>query len=149
MLCLIVKHWLLPDSYGPFDRVVEVLVFAAIAFEIVRSLLQGRRKKRRLAALYMLISKGKKIRAVAPMGYGNSNEKSIAEWRGTHAAWVTETNTFLLKYCWPHTSALFMEQDANPPAYPAIAVPVQREYAHLASGLEKLKGIMENPDGYF
>jgi hypothetical protein len=149
MLCLIVKHLLLPDSYGPFDRAVEVLVLAAITFEIVRSLLRQRKKKRRLAALHALIAKGKKVVANAPQGFGNSTDQSIAAWRTVYAAWEEEANGFLLKTCWPHASALFTEQDANPPAYMAIAIPIQREYAHLVSGLEILKGIMENPEGYF
>lgn len=148
MLCLIVKHWLLPDSYGPFDRGVEILVLAAITFEIARSLWRGRKKKRRLAALYMLIAKGKKIQADAP-GYANSNKNSIAAWRKIYAAWVAETNAFLLKSFWPHASALFMEHDPNPPGYLNAAPPIQCEYAHLVSGLGRLSGIMEIPDGYF
>src|SRR5438876_697870 len=110
MLCLIAKH-LLSDSYGLFDRFLEIGVFLLIAYEVGVGIVRHRRTTKRkneldrkVATLSRFMGEGQKIQREVPQQY---DPVPIEEWTNAVNTWSRDTHGFLEK-CSPRAAASFV-----------------------------------------
>jgi hypothetical protein len=110
MVCLIVKH-LFFNSYGPFDRGLEIGVFLLIAYEVYDTHRARREKRKRqahlnemFAALSGFMGKGQQLQQSVP--HPQVDAKRIPSWEASVRAWSAETTAFLDCHS-PRASASF------------------------------------------
>jgi hypothetical protein len=94
------------NEYGPFDRFVEFLVLALIAYEVGTNVWGKKKTSRRVASIFALMHKGEEILAHVPPS-GNADTGPIPPWKQSVDAWVKETTEFLAA-CSPQASAVFL-----------------------------------------
>lgn len=163
---LLLRHWLFGE-YGPFDRLVELAVLAAILYEIIAEVVRRRAEAKhkrfinqQILGLTQRLTKGERIHGGVPnttasneQSAGRANEAWIAEVR----TWITETNVLLFSHS-PRASTEFMSvADAghvnlyvgNPPHGYYLRREAIEWYRNLAIHLENLRRIVNTPEAYF
>ena len=117
MAGLILKH-LLSNEYGPFDRFVELGVFALIAYEVVVGIVRHRKTAKRqkeldeiVKTLSEFMKRGQQLeRTIPEPGHDrmiNALSPTIAGWTNAVKAWSKETGEFLERHS-PKAAAAFM-----------------------------------------
>ena len=154
MVYLIIKH-LLSHEYGLFDRLIELGVFALIAYEIIVSgwrYRQERKRKKVLGGirkvLFNLHSRGLRILWSAPRVYVVNDPQIVTAWENSVREWIRDTNKFLEQHS-PVASASFLQEMATVAYYDHMSQQPQFWQAKLNEKLGYLYGIMEKVDIYF
>src|SRR6266481_1178140 len=164
MLTVIARH-LLSGEYGPFDRIVELGVFALILYEviygIVRQFKDNNRKKfltRHVEAMSHMLDKGQSIRKSVPKQSHDRTydavEGKISEWKQSAMAWEAETRA-LLESNSTRASAVFILGEYGQQAliihrdsgdsFP-IVEDLRISYQRLTARMDSLINIMEKPE---
>ena len=156
MLVLIAKH-LLADSYGPWDRLLEIGVFLFIAYEVIVGTVRHRRTTRRqgklkqiVTSLSQLMNTGRKLQRSVP---DTAKEES-----GVLSLWMTNTNTWgdkvneFLAACSPQASEGFLLVHDSSSAdslvftpsgdFFYLASPIREHYQRLLTQLNNLRHII-------
>ena len=147
----IAKH-LFSDSYGAFDRFLEIGVFLLIAYEVGVGIWRGYREhqrtvtiEERVAKLRFALAQGQKILSQSPRGA----QTNVDLWAKEAAEWIGATCALLVSYSPQAETAFAQEVDAgqilNYPYYTRCP----NEHHALLTRLNNLKGIIEKPEIYF
>jgi hypothetical protein len=159
MLGVIAKH-LLSHEYGPWDRLIELGVFALILYEVIASIVRHRREKKRKARLafivfklHRLMEEGRQIRdsAVADQG-------AQVAWMQATTCWSDKTAVFLAKYL-PTSLTAFHLVHNQPISLRSVRTKdggqfniggvLLEGYETHSGKLANLRGIIEKVEAYF
>ena len=141
----IIKH-LLSYEYGPYDRLLEFLVLALIAYEVMGNIWHGRRLRLRFASIFRLIHNGQELAHSVPI-HPVADQAGIDAWKKKLDVWMQETHRFLQK-CSPQAVTIFL-QSGHVVENPHVAPMLRADCATLMMRLDNLRAIMEKPDVYF
>jgi hypothetical protein len=159
------------DGGRPIDYtmlVIEGLVLALIAYEVVIGIKERRKTKHRQALvdkrvieLSQLIESGQEIRSAVPnpnVGPDLLSQLRVSEehWMGSVKKWTSQVDTLLSSYS-PRASSKFMLitnfRPADNTAFTSLGTatlrgPVREHYQCLSARLNNLIAIMESPSAY-
>jgi hypothetical protein len=159
MMGLLLKH-LLSNEYGPFDRFLEIGIFAFFAYEIAHGLFTRRKAKKRateVAArtdqMFACKVEGQKLWHTVPSVHSpqevNALYASIRSWESSVQSWIMDTNRILQGFS-PLASATFLDDAAvGSGTYDGVPQQAMHYYRMLNQRLINLRAILESPDRYF
>lgn len=140
---------LMYTEYGPLDRLLEFLVFAAIMYEILEATLRRRKVRARQLQIRGFLSRGQGLQAAVP-GW-TAPEERAPSWLVAFKGWDRETHEFLDRHS-PEAAASFVHEASSgvaPVGYSQVTSSVRNHYTQLLGRLDNLKAIMEKPEAYF
>ena len=140
---------LMSSEYGPLDRLLEFLVFAAIMYEILAAALRRRKVRARQLQIRSFLSRGQGLQAAVP-GW-TAPEEQAPSWLAAFKRWNRETHKFLDRNS-PEAAASFAHEASSgvaPVGYSQVTSSVRNYYTQLLGRLDNLKAIMEKPEAYF
>ena len=159
MLGTIAKH-ILSHEYGPWDRLIELGVFALILYEVITGVVRHRNEKKRKARLafivfelHRLMQEGRQIKDSAVAG----QEQQFA-WVQAMTCWSDKTAIFLAKNLPTSLTAFHLVHDhpislrsvrAKDGGQFNIGGVLLEEYEAHAGKLANLRGIIEKVEAYF
>lgn len=146
MLQFICRH-LISGEYGPFDRIVELLVLVLIAWEVVIVPLYRKRVVRRKSReILAFITAGESLQNTIPRGGSSDDEVNV--WVDKVKEWMLTVHSFLQKDV-KQAVAVFNHHTIGP--HYSLRVPPQADpWVHeLDARLRNLQSILEKPDVYF
>jgi hypothetical protein len=163
MLYLIAKH-LLSDSYGPWDRVLELGVFLFIAYEVIVNIVRHRRETHRKKKLKQIVTslsrfmdEGRGLQGSVP-DPAEEELEVLQSWMLDTGAWGNKVSEFLAVHS-QHASAAFLLVHNSSSAdsvvftqsghFFSLASPVREHYQRLLTQLNNLRHITEKPEVYF
>lgn len=163
MLSSIARH-LMSSEYGPFDRLLELGVFALIAYEVVVGIVRHRRAAKRqrelddvVRTLSDFIFKGQCLQQNVPDP--NHTDWAVQEpWLKSVAAWSIETSQFLSARSQRASAAFLLVTDSSSTDRVVIKLEgssiclfgvIRERYQMLLVQLNNLRSIMEKPEVYF
>jgi hypothetical protein len=154
MLGLIAKH-IMSNEYGPLDRILEFLVFALIAYEVVAGIVRGLRERKRAKIvcersekIRQIVAKGQELQSDTPR-FG-TNMMAIAAWTNSVKEWLLSAQELMGSYSPQAVVALSHDTSGEvPPWWDSIAVAARIQYGTLIASLNNLQRILEKPEVYF
>jgi hypothetical protein len=157
----IVKH-LLSNEYGPFDRLLELGVFALIAYEVIVGIRRHRKESKRksqiagiTATLCEFMEEGRAIREAVPPG----GPDAAGKWLDEVGAWSEKVRAFLAGRS-AVAAATFLLITSQPVAPRMIWKPqdstrfiiggiILETYESHSDRLDNLRAIIKAVDTYF
>jgi hypothetical protein len=136
-------------EYGPLDRLLEFLVFAAIMYEILAAAWHRRKVRVRQRQIRGFLSRGQGLQAAVP-GWTAPEEKAPS-WLVDFKNWDRETHEFLERNSAEAAISFLHEAGSGvaPVGYSQVASSVRNQYTQLLGRLDNLKAIMEKSEAYF
>jgi len=163
MIAIIANH-LFADSYGVWDRLLEIGVFSLIAYEVWVGFYRHRKETRRQNKLNKILASLGQF-----MDTGQDLQKSVSDprytefgvlnlWMMSVNAWSLKANEFLSSHS-PRAAAAFLLVRDSSSADSVVFLDsgrsfhlggtVREHYQKLLSQLDNLRQIMEKPEIYF
>jgi hypothetical protein len=151
------------ETYGPYEIsmwLMEFLVLALIAYEVVTGILHRRQaRKRHLVVLELsrMMDKGQRIQSIVPDPLITTDYQILKKWMDSAEAWATDANTFLTSHS-EHAARAFSlitnsgEVDSVVLAsgrHFALTGELRERYQRLIVHLENLRRIAETSEAYF
>ncbi len=125
--------------------VMTFLVLALMLYNQGIDAYRKRKRNRRLASLYALMSKGQDLERTAP---GVRANEQITAWHDSVKQWAKDTSEALAAYS-PQAAAAFNQYSGAPENYRHVHSSIVTTYDALLRRLDSLKEVMENPDVYY
>ena len=164
MLYLIAKH-LLSDSYGPWDRLLELGVFLFIAYEVIVGIVRHRRATRRQKELKQIVTSLSQFMDDG-LGLQRSVPDTAKEESGVLLSWMMNTNVwgdkasdFLAAHSRQASAAFLLVHDSSSAdsvvftlsgdEFFYLASPIREHYQRLLTQLNNMRQIIEKPEVYF
>ena len=155
-------------SYGPYEVsmwVMELLVLALIAYEVVHNFRKERKDHRRQAllnervlALSRCMDNGQRLLSSIPNPQYAKDFAKVQEWIDAARTWAEETNAFIALHSMGASAAFSLITDSEKVA-PLVYGPsgasfglyghTRECYQRLVVQLENLRRIIERPEAYF
>jgi hypothetical protein len=154
---IIIRHMF--EGARPLDwlmLVVEALVLALIAYEIVSPRWHRRKIRRLLNVAFDFVQRGQKLQAISPQGIygpeGPHGPQFVPAWIEKVKTWNQEALDFMER-CSPQARASFLSDTSSGAAHTqqSLMVPPEAQwwYRTMLTRLDNLQRIAENPDVYF
>lgn len=163
VLCLVAKH-LLGDSYGPWDRLLELGVFLFVGYEVIIGVVRHRRATRRqkelrqiVTSLSQFMDEGLGLQRSVP-DTAKEQTRVLELWMTNTKAWGDKANAFLAARSRQASAAFLLVHDSSSAdsivftlagEFFYVASPVREHYQRLLTQLNSLRQIIEKPEVYF
>lgn len=164
MLTLIAKH-LLSDSYGPWDRGLELGVFLLIAWEVIVNIVRHRGATGRqrevatiLTSLCQFMDEGLGLQRSVP-DTAKEEWGVLETWMKNTNAWGGKASKFLAAHSRQASAAFLLVHDSSSadsvvftPSgddFFYVASPIREHYQRLLTQLNNMRQIIEKPEAYF
>jgi hypothetical protein len=163
MLYLIAKH-LLSDSYGLWDRFLELGVFLFIAYEVIVNIVRHRREKRRqkelkqiVVSLSQFMDEGVGLQRSVP-DTAKEEVGVLQSWMTNTKAWGDKVSECLATHSLRASAAFLLVHDLSLSDSVVFAPsgelfyllsPLREHYQRLLTQLNNLRQILEKPEVYF